>query len=148
MEAALFSMIAKQAQVILNLDSMQDVSQLSIQTERMAEYERQIQARQAEKRRLYERYISREISLETYQAEKAARNEEENRLRSSLTRLSQQTQQAQMSREQQAAQRRLATTVQAQTTLTRELADTLIDRVVVYPDNQLEVHWMLKDFCA
>ena len=148
LEAALFSMIEKQAQIILNLDSIQDVSQLSIQTEHMAEYERQIQARQVEKRRLYERYISREIALETYQAEKAVQHKEENQLRRCLALLSQQTQQAQMNQEQKAAQRQLASDVQAQATLTRELADTLIDRVIVYPDNQIEVHWKLKDFCT
>lgn len=148
LEAALFAMIAKQAQIILNMDSITDVSQLSIQTERMTEYERQIQARQAEKRRLYERYICREISLQTYQAEKSVQNEEETQLRSCYTRLSQKVQQTQMSREQQTTQRRLASDVQAQSTLTRELADTLIDRVTVYPDNQIEVCWKLKDFCT
>lgn len=53
-----------------------------------------------------------------------------------------------MSREQQTAQRRLASDVQAQSTLTRELTDTLIERVTVYPDNQIEVRWKLKDFCT
>lgn len=130
------------------MDSITDVSQLSIQTERMAEYERQIQAREAEKRRLYERYICREISLQTYQAEKSVQSEEETQLRSCYARLSQQVQQAQMSREHQSAQRRLASDVQAQSALTRELADTLIDRVTVYPDNQIEVRWKLKDFCT
>lgn len=148
LEATLFTMIAKQAQIILNMNFITDVSQLSIQTERMAEYERQIQARQAEKRRLYERYICREIDLQTYQAEKSAQSEEETQLRSFYTRLSQQIQQAQMSREQQTAQRRLASDVQSQSALTRELADTLIDRVTVYLDNQIEVYWKLKDFCT
>lgn len=27
------------------------------------------------------------------------------------------------------------------------LADTLIDRVYVYPNNQVEIIWKIKDFC-
>ena len=28
------------------------------------------------------------------------------------------------------------------------LADTLIDRVYVYPNNQVEIVWKMKDFCT
>ena len=31
--------------------------------------------------------------------------------------------------------------------LTAGLADTLIDRVYVYPNNQVEIIWKMKDFC-
>ena len=31
--------------------------------------------------------------------------------------------------------------------LTAGLADTLIERVYVYPNNQLEIVWKMKDFC-
>ena len=31
--------------------------------------------------------------------------------------------------------------------LTAGLADTLIDRVYVYPGNQIEIVWKIKDFC-
>ena len=32
--------------------------------------------------------------------------------------------------------------------LTTKLADTLIDRVYVYPGNQLDIEWKMKDFCV
>ena len=31
--------------------------------------------------------------------------------------------------------------------LTAGLADTLIDRVYIYPNNQVEIVWKMKDFC-
>ena len=31
--------------------------------------------------------------------------------------------------------------------LTAGLADTLIERVYVYPNNQVEIVWRMKDFC-
>ena len=32
--------------------------------------------------------------------------------------------------------------------LTAGLVDTLIERVYVYPGNQLDIEWKIKDFCA
>ena len=31
--------------------------------------------------------------------------------------------------------------------LTAKLADTLVDRVYIYPDNGIEIVWKMKDFC-
>ena len=41
-----------------------------------------------------------------------------------------------------------AKTVKKENTLTQALADMLIDKVYVYPDNRLEIEWKIKDFCT
>jgi hypothetical protein len=42
----------------------------------------------------------------------------------------------------------IAKTVKKENTLTQALADMLIDKVYVYPDNKLEIEWKIKDFCT
>ena len=41
-----------------------------------------------------------------------------------------------------------AKTIKKENTLTQALADVLIEKVCVYPDNRLEIEWKIKDFCA
>ena len=45
------------------------------------------------------------------------------------------------------ARTELAREVVGASGLTAGLADTLIDRVYVYPNNQVEIVWKMKDFC-
>ena len=46
------------------------------------------------------------------------------------------------------ARSKLAQEVTGASGLTAGLADTLIDRVYVYPDNRVELVWKMKDFCV
>ena len=41
-----------------------------------------------------------------------------------------------------------AKAIKKERTLTQALADMLIEKVCVYPDNRLEIEWKIKDFCA
>lgn len=41
----------------------------------------------------------------------------------------------------------IAKDVKKENTLTQALADTLIDKVLIYPDNRIEVVWKIQDFC-
>lgn len=43
---------------------------------------------------------------------------------------------------------RTAKAVKKETTLTQALADMLIEKVCIYPDNRLEIEWKIKDFCT
>lgn len=45
------------------------------------------------------------------------------------------------------ARTELARKVSGASGLTAGLADALIDRVYVYPNNQVEIVWKMKDFC-
>ena len=46
------------------------------------------------------------------------------------------------------ASRKLAQEIIDTEGLTAGLVDTLIERVYVYPGNQLDIEWKIKDFCA
>ncbi len=52
-----------------------------------------------------------------------------------------------MDSEARSARKRLAQEVAGAGGLTQGLADTLIDRVYIYPGNQVEIIWKMKDFC-
>lgn len=57
-----------------------------------------------------------------------------------------QTSQMQMDEKEKNARTELAQKVSEAGGLTAGLAKTLIDRVYVYPDNQVEIVWKMKDF--
>ena len=57
------------------------------------------------------------------------------------------TSQMEMNEKAKSARTELAREVVGAGTLTAGLADTLIDRVYVYPNNQVEIIWKMKDFC-
>jgi len=60
LETMLFDIISKQAQVILNTDSLNDLSE-ELCSEQQAEYRKLIDRYQNDKRNLYEWYVMREI---------------------------------------------------------------------------------------
>ena len=57
------------------------------------------------------------------------------------------TSQMEMNEKAKSARTELAREVVGAGTLTAGLADTLIDRVYVYPNNQVEIVWKMKGFC-
>lgn len=61
--------------------------------------------------------------------------------------LSTQTAQMQMDSEAKSARKKLAQDIVSTDRLTAALADTLIDRVSIYPGNQVEIIWKINDFC-
>ena len=61
--------------------------------------------------------------------------------------LSTQSSQMQMDADTKKASRKLAQEVVCADGLTAALADTLIERVYVYPGNRLDIEWKSNDFC-
>ena len=61
--------------------------------------------------------------------------------------LCRQTEQMRLGDESSAARKRLAQEVTGASGLTAPLVDALIERVEVYPENQVRIIWKLKDFC-
>ena len=99
------------------------------------------------KRVLYERLVLKQISMGDYKTQKATVDNELDRLREIHSKLKMQTSQMQMKEKEKSAKTELAQEVVGAGGLTAGLADTLIDRVYVYPGNQVEVVWKMKDFC-
>ena len=100
-----------------------------------------------QKRKLYEQLLLQEISIEDYKTQKAAVDRDLTQLKRLQSVVSAQTAQIQMDEKTKNARIELAREITETDSLTAKLADTLVDRVYVYPDNEIEIVWKMKDFC-
>ena len=110
-------------------------------------YDKQIEGYLDQKRVLYEQLILKQITMEDYKIQKAAVDRELDRLREIHSNLKAQTSQMEMDEKSKSARTELAREAVGAGGLTAGLADTLIDRVYIYPNNQVEIVWKMKDFC-
>ena len=147
LEGLIYEVLSKQAQVILNLDSLSNAGRLDVQLAEQAESNSRIKECMDQKRVLYERFVLKEISIEDYKRQKAAVDIELDRLRVIHSALEAQAAQMQMDEQTKSARAKLAQEVAKADGLTAGLADTLVDRVYVYPGNRVEIVWKMKDFC-
>ena len=147
LEGMLYEILSKQAQVILNVADLANAGRLDIQLAKQAEYDKQIEGYLDQKRVLYEQLILKQITMEDYKIQKAAVDSELDRLREIHSNLKAQTAQMEMDEKTKSARTELAREVVGAGGLTAGLADTLIDRVYVYPNNQVEIVWKMKNFC-
>ena len=148
LEATLYGILTKQAQIILNLDNLSSAGLLDIRIAEQADYAQRIEDYKAQKRALYERFVLAEIDKTEYVECKAEIDKELGRLEQVFSTLNTQTSQMRVDAETKKANRRLASEVVGAGGLTVGLADTLIERVYVYPGNQLDIEWKIKDFCV
>ena len=143
----LYGVLSKQAQVILNVADLSNAGRLDVQLAEQAEYDKQIDNCLDQKRVLYEQLILKQITMEDYKSQKAAVDSELDRLREIHSDLKVRTSQMEMDEKAKSTRTKLAQEVVGAGGLTAGLADTLIDRVYVYPNNQVEIVWKMKDFC-
>lgn len=109
------------------------------------EYEQQIEALQDGKRALYERYLMGEIDLNTYKAEKAACDELLLKTKNAYAAVLAQAKQKQDEQARQDSRKEASKAIFDADALTTELAELLIDRVLVYPDKRIEIAYKIQD---
>ena len=110
-----------------------------------AEYEKQIETLQDGKRTLYEHYLMGEIDLNTYKAEKAACDELLLKTKNAYAAVLAQAKQKQDEQARQDSRKEASKAIFDADTLTTELAELLIDRVLVYPDKRIEIAYKIRD---
>ena len=148
LEAMIYKVLSRQAQIILNLDSLADAGQLDMQLAKQNECDRQVECFMEQKRKLYERFLLQDISIEDYKTQKAEVDTELTQLKRLQSVVSAQTAQMQMDEKTKHARIELAREITETDSLTARLADILVDRVYVYPGNEIEIIWKMKDFCV
>lgn len=147
LEGLLYELICKQAQIILNMDDLSQLSDTELQSAELSEYEKRIASLNTKKRQLYEEWLMQVIDKATYLERKAILDEELNRLTRIKSSLAASVNQAKANQTQQGNAKELAKTVVNSSSLTPALAEALIEKVYVYPGNQVEIIWKTKDFC-
>lgn len=146
LEGMVYQVIKKQAQIILNVGNLSKAGQIDIQLTKQTEYERRIERCMEQKRVLYERLVSREINLDDYKSQKAEVDADLSHLKSAYAALAAQTERMRMDEAAQSKRLELAREIAGADGLTAALVEKLIAQVKVYPDNQIEIDWKIKDF--
>ena len=144
LEKAVFITLKNQMEAAASLNPDGTV-RLEVAVPERSEYEQQIEELQDGKRLLYERYLLGEIDLDTYKAEKTACDELLLKTKNACAAVLAQAKQKQEERSRQESREEAAKAILDADTLTTELADFLIDRVLVYPDNRIEIAYKIKD---
>ena len=146
LETVLFEVMSKQAAVILNIDPAQSLDELSTKVAEKVSYEKQIEDCYSQKMNTYERYMLNEIDLDTYQRANTAydiRLKEIQRLHSAIATV---TARMQMDRDERDSLSVLVRDVSAEVSLTQKLTEALIEKVIIFPNNQMEIVWKVQAF--
>lgn len=146
LETMLYEIISKQAQVILNTDSLNDIGEIELHSEQQTEYKKLISMCQDNKRNLYERYVMQEINAGQYAELKAGLDTELNHLNRIYTAISAQAAKLRTDCEENNKAREFAEDISNETGLTQELMELLIDKVFIYPENRIDIVWKVTDF--
>ena len=148
LEETLYQIVSRQANVILNIESLSNAGLLEVQSSEQSDYAKQIERLKDQKRVLYEQFLLQEISLDEYKRLKAEIDLDLSRLEQSYSLLRTQNIQMQMDEKIKKVRTNMARKISESDTLTVELADALFERIYVYPGNQLDIEWKIKDFCV
>ncbi|GHV15215.1 hypothetical protein FACS1894219_12000 [Clostridia bacterium] len=134
--------IRKQAEVVLNTNDLSQFRSKGTDANTLADCEKQIRQLDEKRQQLYEQYILREIDREVYQSLKSGYTEQVDSLNNQI-RLLKQAERNSMTSKKSAA---LAKEVLCESATEREIVDALIEKVLVFPGNKIEIRWKSADF--
>lgn len=119
---------------------------MDLQTVQQAEHEKKLRAIQDRKRQLYEQYALGEIDLETYKTRKVEYDAELVRAKNVHNTITLQVKQAQSDYDAKLKQDRIIREIGNADSLTQTLVDMLIDKVLVFPGERIEIQYITQDF--
>lgn len=145
LESVVYTVLRKQAQIILGAAD-EDADGLEALSAKQAGYRQQVSEIQEQKRVLFEQIVLHELSEQEYRMKKGVLDAELTRLQEVQAALSTQLSQRQADEQTKNANRLLAEKVVDIGKLNTELVDMLIDRVYVYPQQNIEIVWKIGGF--
>ena len=144
LESAIFAVLSKQAQVIWG--TAESIGSVSVLAAEHAGNSQQIRELQEQKRTLFEHLVLHKLTEQYYQMKKAAIDNDLAQLKEVQTARSTQLSQRQADVKTKNANRELAQKVMDTGQLSSELVDALIERVYVYPGQEIEIVWKIAGF--
>ena len=111
----------------------------------LPECDSQIAVIQNGKMELYEKYLSDEITLEEYKAQKEALDAALTKAKSAHAAVAAQAKQAQDMRSEQVQRETIVQEIKKATCLNAAIADMLIEKIYVFPDKRIEIAYKNKD---
>ena len=142
LEKAVMTVIKKQAEVVLDNGDLSSYRKTSMDERRVAECERQIKQYEESRQACYERFVGKEIDRDTYQSLKNDCTENIERLKNQLAVYKQ------MERDKQADKKvaALAEEALSEAATPKDIVNALVDKVRVFPGNQIEILWKFANF--
>ena len=142
LDEAVLAVIQKQAEVVLMSADLSGLKQKGQDAHYIADCEKQIRECVEQRQRYYEQFVLREIDRETHKKLKAECAAQIDRFNNHLAIL------RQSERDKQAAQKATAVAkrVLDKAATPKEIVDTVVGKVLVFPGNNIEIQWKISDF--
>ena len=134
--------IKKQAAVVLNSADISELRNLSAGEQHIAECKDQILQYLGHHQNIYERFVKKEIDRDTYQSLKNEYAQEIERLNNRLALLKKAENQKADNKKTAA----YAKEVLSESASSKEVVETLIEKIYVFPDNRIEIQWKFTNF--
>jgi DNA invertase Pin-like site-specific DNA recombinase len=142
LDEIILTVIRKQAEVILASGDAAELRKVGDNGRRIADFEKEVAKCVEERQRAYEQFVTRAIDRDTYLALKTDCAERIDRLNNQIA----VSRQAERDRQSGVKTAALAKEVISESLTPRELVETLIDKVLVFPGDRLEIQWRVADF--
>ena len=148
---AVIASIKKQAEVVLNSDDFSDLRKATVNNKRHdgfgiqpnhADIEKQIEQLSQRRQQCYERFMNLEIERDAFRSMKADFTGQIDALAQRLAVF----QQSVRRREADKKTAALAKGALCETATPKDIVDALIEKVFVFPDNRIEIHWKFESF--
>lgn len=146
--STLLTIIKKQAEVVLGTSNIFDFESLNVKTANKDKFGEDIDRLNTKKRSLYSQYFDKEISLDEYNRLKAEIDKELFPLSSSFSKLKEQTDNLKRSHQETENRQKIAAEVSSADTVTHEIVSQLVEKILVYPNNQIEIIFKTNDFIS
>ncbi len=142
LHSAVFDVLLAQADRILECGK--NSSEQTVSNDIYSEIEKKIAEYETEKQRLYEMLVSEFIGVNEFKRLKEECNAAIKQCKQQLKISQEAAIETQKQTTAMSSLLQIAKDIKRETTLTQELADTLIDRVYVYPDKSVKVEWKIE----
>ncbi len=141
---SVFDIILKQTQKLS--DNMAESYVAAVSNDPLSSIEMKISEFQQEKQHLYEMLVSEEITVDEFKQRKEQCNEEMRIYKQQYKTLQENANSITSENITKNKLLKIIKEVENADTLTQSLADTLIEKVFVYPDESVKVEWKVKEF--
>ena len=142
LENTLLTIIRKQAEVVIGSDDLTCFHVPTDETRKMADCENRIKALSEKRQDCYERFLRGEIDRNAFIAMKNEYTEQIGEFNTQTALL------RQIGRDKEARSRTAAFVkeVTNETATPKDIINALVEKVLVFPNNHLEIHWKFVDF--
>jgi hypothetical protein len=142
LDGVVLAVIRRKAEAVLKCADLSKLRRKTVDEQQLADCEKDVLKNAEERQRLYERFVLGELDRESYQRLKDEWTSRLGRLNQQIAAMKSELDAGKITPRGVAA----AKSAVSETVNNRELAETLIETVKVFPDKRIEVNWKISDF--